>query len=670
MKHNRALLLLMFLAAVSSFDAQTQDRALPREDRIVITTNLVQLDAVVTDKNGKPVSDLRAEDFELIEAGRVRDIIAFSYIDLAPKSPSEKPDQRTRASTNATGPPVLHGLDPESVRRAIVILVDDFGLSFESIARLREALEQYIVTHTVPGDVIAIVRSSGGPGSMQQFTSNRAQVLATIKRLRWYPTARGRMAGTDSLSPQDNNEDGIELRGYSSAKPPDLSSREFFGGSFGALGFVLDRLALFPGRKSIVVVSENYGAAAALDDVIQKANQYSIVISTIDARGMPKPGLTADDTQHNLAANQIEKRMRERALMFTRSQDALSYLAAGTGGIFIRNNNDLTDALRQTIDSEKGYYLLAYRPDDADKERPTRAYKVTLRLKRPELVLRSRSNFHRVPAAPPELRSESTAELLRDALISPFVKEDLRLKVTAVFTGRKQIKLLTHIDARDLSFTKLADGNHRATVDFAAVVFDDNGRVTQQFARNYPLTVNSDEYDRILRDGLVYHISIPVRQSGPYQVRVAVRDENSGRLGSNSQFVEIPEPNTSRLTVAGLLMQSTAVNGGPAVRRFKGGEKLEYSYLVYGARTNGRNATDLTSQVRLFRGTEQVFAGDALPTSGIKETKGEALIAGGTLSLGTTLPPGEYFLQVIVTDRLAPLEKQTSYQWIDFEIAP
>src|ERR1043165_10182016 len=163
----------------------------PNDDRIVVTTNLVQVDAVVTDKNGKQITDLRPDDFELIEGGRTREIVGFSYIPLTSNAPGTESVKPAARSQSQAVPPKLHALRPESVRRAVAILVDDFGLSFESVARLRTALEKFVSNQTEPTDVIAVARSSDGPGAMQQFTANRAQVLATIKRLRWYPPARG-----------------------------------------------------------------------------------------------------------------------------------------------------------------------------------------------------------------------------------------------------------------------------------------------------------------------------------------------------------------------------------------------------------------------------------------------------------------------------------------------
>jgi hypothetical protein len=55
----------------------------PDDDVVRISTNLVQLDAVVTDSNGRQVNDLGAEDFELFEDGRPQQITNLSYISLS-----------------------------------------------------------------------------------------------------------------------------------------------------------------------------------------------------------------------------------------------------------------------------------------------------------------------------------------------------------------------------------------------------------------------------------------------------------------------------------------------------------------------------------------------------------------------------------------------------------
>ena len=712
MKFAAAFLLVLIAVVPAPTSAQTKPSSPQTEksdDVIRVTTNLVQVDAVVTDKQGGPVTNLQAADFELLENGRPRAITEFSYIsfrDPQPPGDPASPDKRATSARRSLPPLTLHAIRPEQVRRVIAIVVDDVGLSAESTSRVRGALERFVEEHTQPSDLIAVIRSSGGAGAMQQFTSNRIQVLATIKRLAWYRNGRGGMSPNESLNPIDRNQDGLDLKGYRGNRQMDLSGKEFFGGSLGALGFVIHGLSSFPGRKSLVLISDNLpatspeavaaGVTRGLDKLIEQANQHSIVISAIDARGLPKAGLTADDNQHNLAANQIHTRTRERRLKFNVQSDALNYIADRTGGIFVHGNNDLADALRKVADGEQGYYLIGYRPDDlgteADAKTHPRSYKVKLRLKSLDFEVRTRNGFHRVSAPPAENgQPPGKEQLLREALVSPFVHEGVRLKMTALFTGSAQVRILLHVSAKDIELIK-ADNTYNGSFDVVAVAFDDNGKIVQQVARTQSLRVPSANYEQLVNDGIVYSMVMPIQKAGPYQFRLAVRDSNSGRIGSDSQFVEVPDPGKTRVAVSGFVVQHAeteaakqhagntsavplpqiGIDGtrrGPAVRRFDDGELLTYSYLVYGARreksTGGHN---FTSQIRLFRAGKEVFTGREVPVAVSQLTRDGGIVGQGSLTLGKELPPGDYVLQVVVTDKLATAERQLAEQWIDFQI--
>ena len=687
-----AIFLLLLTASSARAQKPSKTERQKPDDVVKVTTNLVQVDAIVTDKQGRPVIDLRPEDFELTENGRTRQITDFSYIPLTTErlSSSQTNSNRTgKPDVRKSVPPLtLHAGRPEQVRRAIAILIDDFGLSFESMARLRSDLEKFIEQHTLDTDFIGIIRASGGPGSMQQFTSNRTQIIATIKGLRWYPTGRANMAAYESLSPLDSDGNGLELQGYSNNRPMNLAGKEYFGSSLGALGFVIEGMSHFPGRKSIVLISDNLpvtdreaqanGITRYLDRLIQRANQFSLVISTMDARGLPKPGLTADDSQYNLAANQIVSRMRNRRISNVIQQDALQYIATQTGGVFVHDDNDLADGLHRIVDSEQGYYLLAYRPDDVEvnpENARRRSYKVILRLKRPELELRTRSEFRRAILPPDGATALSGKDDdLREALLSPFVREDVRLKMTALFSGAADFKVLLHVNANDLEFVKSSDDTYQTSFDFVAIAYEDNGKIAAQLGRNETVRVPAAAYEQVLRDGFVYSFSVPIKLPGNYQLRVALRDCSLNRLGSDSQFVEFPDAKKKQLMVPGFVVQrvqdsANVTSGGPAVRRFNAGDVVSYSYLIYGERRSTATGTpDVWSQLRLFRGGKEVFTGKETAVTTSQRSSGGGMVASGTLRLGQELTPGEYFLQIIVSDKLAPAGKQISDQWIDFEI--
>ena len=181
-----------------------------------------------------------------------------------------------------------------------------------------------------------------------------------------------------------------------------------------------------------------------------------------------------------------------------------------------------------------------------------------------------------------------------------------------------------------------------------------------------------------------------MKQPGAYQLRFAVRDADTEHIGSASEFVEVPEVDKGmRLAVSGLVAAGyeppppagaagaigTAEDYepnpelSPAVRRFRRGTRMDFGYVIYNARTDKSTGRPrLMTQVRLFRDGKQVFASDAEPFDPGTQIDLKRLTATGRLRLGGDLTPGEYLLQVIVTDALAPEREGTVTQWTDFEI--
>src|SRR5229473_7293144 len=146
--------------------AKTQPQRPEDIDVVRITTNLVQVDAVVTDKNGKVVTDLKPEEVQIFEDGKPQKITHFSYnvIESAVVAPLAKTANVDKNAPPA--PPVAVKL--EQVRRTMAIVVDDLGLSFESTYYVRRALKKFVDEQMQTGDLVAIIRTSGGMGALDR----------------------------------------------------------------------------------------------------------------------------------------------------------------------------------------------------------------------------------------------------------------------------------------------------------------------------------------------------------------------------------------------------------------------------------------------------------------------------------------------------------------------
>jgi VWFA-related protein len=729
--------------------APTPQPAAPGDDDVVrITANLVQLDAVVTDKNGQQVTDLTDRDFEVLEDNRPQKISNLSYISI--KSPGTlAPPASPAAAGNKASPPVPVHLRPEQVHRTIALVVDDLGLSFESMVYVRQALKKFVDQQMQPGDLAAIIRTSAGTGALQQFTADKRLMYAAIERVRWYPfgrshigsfapidldpLARLRVRAAQTLPGNANAPATIGAGG--DADLEQFRHDVFSVGTLGALKYVVQSMAALPGRKSVLLMSDGItifrpangtsgesGAAtrrnrnpestSVLDSLRQLtdfANRASVVIYTMDARGLQALGFSATDNTNDLTTEQIEGRLSDRRTEFFASQDGLNYLAQQTGGYFIHDNNDLAGGIARVLEDQKGYYLIGYRPDEStfDKEGHRSFHRLVVHVKRPGLKVRARTGFFGVTDEEMRAVPQTSQQQLLGALISPFSSADVRLRLTSLFgTDAKSgaiMRALLHIDGRDLAFKDAPDGWHELSFGILAVTFGDGGMIADRFGRTETLRVRGDAYRLAQEQGLIYTLNMPIQKAGAYQLRIAVQDTDSQRVGAASQFVEVPDLKKGRLALSGIVMaglpsettagslpvstgtspatgtepkgegmeSETDPQASPAVRRLHPGMVLNYAYSIYNAKRDKQTRRpQLQTQVRLYREDKLIYTGRILPFDTSRQAYIQRLAAVGTLQLSANEKPGDYFLEVVVTDLLADKNRNTTTNWIDFEILP
>jgi hypothetical protein len=251
------------------------------------------------------------------------------------------------------------------------------------------------------------------------------------------------------------------------------------------------------------------------------------------------------------------------------------------------------------------------------------------------------------------------------------------------------LRSFLYFKLRDLTFTEAADGGRVATFKLRSFLFGDNGKVIDQLSRTGTLNLRASTYDQALREGLVYGFDIPVKQTGAFELRVAVRDSGSARIGTAGGFVEIPDLPSGRLALSGIVVRDatalsqdsgeaarrpereTAMESsrGPAVRQFRQGSDLVFAYAVYNARLDPvRHLTQLSAQTRVFRDGRPVFNGDPIPLDQSGQADMQRIASASRLQLGAALSPGEYVLQIIVTDSLGKEKPRVATQWIDFEV--
>jgi VWFA-related protein len=588
-------------------------------------TRLATIDAVVVDEQGRHVTDLTPSDFAVVERGATPKIHQAVYIrvGVADSGPAvvTLPQPASAATTAATprsrplapGGLAMNRLSTSSNPRVVALVIDDLGLSFESTAAVRRMLTRYVETQVQPGDLVAIIRTAGGVGALQQFTTDRRLLTAAIDRVRWSVNSRTGVSPFAAVVPPslstfpEKPKAGHPRHGELPQSSQRLDQNDGLrvdvdkvrgeltsAGTLGALEYVLRGIEAMPGRKSVVFVSEGFDLGlrehkasrvwSTFTRVMDRANRAGVVVYSLDARGLQTAGLTAEDNPQssrtpyvtgspaapNAIGNpgkadsefrkQVTKGQADRTRELMDTQETLVYMAEQTGGFAILNTNDLGGGLGRIVDDTRGYYLIGFETL-IPKDQPWDPNDVRLRVKRPGLTVRARRGLFG-PADSSRPRDAVTADPLVAAALSPFDAGAIDVRLTTLFAhdvkAGSYVRSLFFIDPAGLTFVDGPDGRRDADLTLLLLGIGDNGRAVGQTRIDVPLRLDPAAYQLLQQRGLLYSARLPMKSSGGYQIRAAVQDARSKAVGSSAQFVEVPKVGKGQLALSGVVMMDVA----------------------------------------------------------------------------------------------------------------
>jgi len=683
-------------------------------DVVKISTALIQLDVTVTDKSGKPITDLRSDEIEIYENGRKQQVNNMSYVSNA------KETAMPAAQRNL--PPAIslaRRIRPERIHRTVALVIDDLSLSFGSIFFVKKALKKFVDEQMQPGDLVAILRTGSGIGALQQFTTDKRQLYAAIERFRFnlsqsahvgiYQPITPSMAevvnGTRGLGGSVSDlSDQIAFESETQRKINSLREQAFTSGTLGAINYVILGMKQLPGRKSIVLLSDGFSLVTRekngnvhpsdvmtnMRSLTDMANRASVVIYTLDARGLIAPdGAGADDDTRELTAGDTAKRLQQRYQDFLDTQNGLRYLADETGGIAFINQNDMNRGLERVLD-DQSYYLVGYLPDDATFDPKRHEYnKLEVKVTRPGTTVRYRSGFYAVADRDSLQMNLSGNQRLVNALISPFAVNDISLGLNSLFTtGEKNkpfLRSLIHFGAGDLTFKQMPNGKFQSEFDLVAMSFGENGIPADRLSQTFTLALDTAAYKKYLAKGFVYNFTFPVKKAGAYQLRVAVRDTYSEKVGSANQFIMVPDLKKGDLTLSSAVLENLNMadlkkrqNGSSlsddremdewtatSLRMFRAGTVLNYALQIYNSKRSSASS-NLTVTSKIYRDGVRILDGRPQPLTANLDRDPVDLV--GSVNFGTKMRAGDYVLQLDVTDLNGKKGNNVASQFIPFEI--
>lgn len=691
---------LLVLGSASVYAQQPGPTPTPNNDEetVRITSALIQLDVVVTDKKGQPVTDLKPDEIKVYQDGKLQTVTNLSFVNSQTAEKSVIYNSKQKFDKNAIATP------PTNVRskqgRIITFVLDDGNClsTLGGMNTMRDSMKNFVNNQMQPDDRIAIYRTTAGVSLLQVYTSNKDVLRKKIEKI----SLVSPFACESSFDPASNNSTGVEGRVFESDR--DRAFKDATNavqainkvlGTVGLLNFVVSRLMNVPQRKVVFlisegVVSEDAFVRDALRDLTEKAARASIVINTMSTKGASVPGmLDAQDSPAVRAVAQSTQVADARVKEENQLSQGLAYIANATGGSFVRNQNFLEAEIKKLVDTQTAYYLVAYEPDE-ETFKGKKFHNIEVKVTRPDLKVSSREGFFGETASDTRPVFKNADSPLYQAMDSPLQDNGIEMGLTVLHgnsaTGNF-IRPLFHIKGEDITFAEDKDGAKRIVLDVVAVTLDEKGKVADEFNRTYSTKIPAQAVELAMKNGLDFSTDMTVKKPGLYSFRLAVRDNASKRLASSGDYVEIPDITKKDFFVSGLITTGSDASGAailpkprsaegafelvpslsvPSIRQYSKGDTLYFAYTVYNAKIDAANGSPrLTREVKLFHNGKLV--------SGVPENAVDPIVPAdpvrianfGSIRITPGVEKGEYALQIVVRDKIS---NKVSTQWIDFEV--
>jgi VWFA-related protein len=644
---------------------------------------LILVDAVVTDRQGRMVTGLTAEDFVVREDGQPQALTSFEAVELATVV-------ETRSSPAATPRVTANDGAAQPIGRVFVLVLDDAGFGLEGAIAARKAAKQFLSGAARPGDLVSIVVPEGGLAWSARLPAGQASlesVLDSVKaRAAVAPELAGNwealqiVGGTDPFAQERARvrldaagqlKRAMRFPGETDAayeernrayQTPSLradAGRQVDRDSerrrrlFESVSSALEAVASVKGRKSVLLFSEGFireprdPLLAGLTATMRRSNAS---IYFVDVRRLAS-GTAADSREPG------DRSASTRRVDVQESSGA-EVVAEETGGFTVRGSGELEEGLARVARESSSYYLLGYSPTHPTRDGTFRRLQVEVR--RPDVEVRARNGYYALTAekaAAGRSGRPSAAADLEAALASAVPAREIPLRLSAfaqqpLDKKKVRVRLAAEVGLDRVRFEEEADGTRAATLDVALAMnhVEPAGRLRTPW-REWTVRLPARTEGAGVWIPLEGSFDVP---GGAGQARLVVRDRASGKVGSVVHDFEVPAPGTWRVSTPILSKVPGEGHGHPPrllfERRFAAGTPL-YCYLeVYDSAKKKAAAPRVSlayTLVDAFGKTRRSQAASPLDLSAAgTPTRLERIPLAG-------LAPGVYELRLLVRDETA-----------------
>ena len=658
----------------------------PQEDTVRIATAAVQFEAVVTDKNGRPITGLTRDDFQVLDEGAPQPLDLFVAVNKG--QPFSTDPTSSSAASRATSP-----LVKPFEGRYIAVIFDDLSLSADNFIRARKALKEYVDTKVTANDMVAIISTGGSLGSLQQFTNEKRRLRYAIDRISAQTSIAEKLRDprfkltvteavridsgdrltlenvvrrlqTEDIDMQSMPVESVEAQIRSTAQSFVTQLNAVLRTTLRTIENLSRGMGDLPGRKIVNLITESLTTAGGstgditnqMLQTIDVARRSGVSVYALDAGGVKSNNVNASE---RVTATGLQLRNTNASSTFTDFENisAARALAFGTGGETFANANDLSVALEKATADSSSYYVLGFKPARLDNK----FHRLTVTVKnKPDVVIRTRRGY----LALNQETARGTATELAAALISPVSRTELPLEVVAnvVPKGNAQVVVTglhigrKHLTIPDPTVEKNAAYEVVAWV-FAAGRDQPVGIIKTDVT--YDLT-NAKAVEKLSQQGFLMAHTFTDLAPGAYQIRAAVREKSTKLVGSAYQFFEIPDPSKSKvISLSSLVLMPEGGTGFQGHNSFKAGTNMDLRYVIYNLKAN----PELVQLVKLVDSQENMLLNSRLQASVTPAPTDASQFPQGT-RLKVPTKPGQYSLFVILHDPKTAFETERRVDFV------
>lgn len=683
-----------------------QSFATPQDKPVRLKADLIEVRAVVTDRNDRVIDNLKAEDFELLEDGRPQQISFFSLAKVGGEGSAPQTAGSAEANIKSLPHTSVSPLAPPS--RTIVLFVDTLHLSAASFATAKETLKKFVNEQMTDEDLVALKTSTGQLGILEQFTRDKQMLRFAIDRLKpWVQSLRATLLSSYIAAKAiggDPGAFGLARAILQAEETYEITDNYVIGvakdtvnqsatkriSALATLDAVTRQMTELPGQRMLILISDGFSlvdsAASfvphALDSTINTAARSGVIVYSLVASGL-QPDFFNGDASLGKNLPVVMSRYSTTAAQSRRDVvNTLRDIAEGTGGKVFTDTNDLSGKLQKALDDNRVYYALSFYP--ASEKLDASFHRILLRVKNhPEYTVRAQKGYLPLQAAKAE--TATPQQKMAQALSAPLPLTQIEVAASAVFLDRKedkaQISLEVFINGESFEHNKESQTQSLA-LDLAGVVLDLKGNTVEKFGNRIEANLQPERAQQAKQNGYRYSRRIKLNP-GIYQVRVSVGESSTEHIGTATAWVEVPDLRKGKLAISNIILSERAavdpkeadqskqpvvfhpkMTQGIAV--YKSGDLLVYYFALYNAVQKNRQASDLLMQVEIIQNEQSVYRGQwqSIASRIIEEDKNNPGLSG---QIPTFLKPGLYELRITVKGQDA---KESLQQSTLFRVEP